>query len=139
MPERIITRARTQSTPAIPSKGRILMRVDPAAIGRFTRIDLRKHGYHVTSVPTLTPDVVANQAPDTILFFHHTDEPLPLDTLKTLPQDVPVILATVGTRQPDRHLVEFAQSRGYAVLTSRLGPNFHLVLKTLTHPPIRLN
>lgn len=139
MPERILSRARPESIPNVHSKGRILMRVDPAAIGRFTRWDLNKQGYQVTSVQSLTPDMVAHQQPDTILFFHHTDEPLPLDALKTLPQDVPVIVATVGTKAPDLELVEFAKHRGYTVLSSRMGPNFHIVLRTLTQLKRYLN
>lgn len=139
MPERIISRARPLPIPEAQPKGHILMRVDPQAIGRFTRFDLDKHGYRVTSVHHLTPDVIARQAPDTILFFHHTDEPLPLEALETLPQGIPVIVATVGTKQPDRKLVELAKARGYAILTSRLGPNLHVVLRTLSRLRTPLN
>jgi len=131
MPERILSRERPQSIPDPNSKGRILMRVDPASIGRFTCWDLNKQGYQVTSVHRLTPDLVERQNPDTILFFHHTDEPLPLDALETLPQDKPVIVATVGTKEPDLQLVEFAKHRGYTLLSSRMGPNLHVVLRTL--------
>ncbi|HEY9856831.1 MAG TPA: hypothetical protein V6D05_13900 [Stenomitos sp.] len=136
MPERILSRERPQSTPDPDAKGRILMRVDPAAFGRFTRWDLNKQGYDVTSVHRLTADLVERQNPDTILFFHHTDEPLPLETLQSLPPDMPVIVATVGTKEPDLQLVEFAQHRGYTLLSSRMGPNLHVVLRTLKsiHP-----
>lgn len=139
MPERIISRARPQSSPVANPKGRILMRIDSAAIGRFTRSDLSQQGYHVTSVPQLTPDDVARQAPDTILFFHHSDEPVPLETIQSLPQDVPVIVATVGNKQPDGQLVDIAKRRGYVILNSQLGPNLHIVLRTLKNLQIHLN
>lgn len=131
MPERIISRARPQSSPTTLPKGRILMRIDPAAIGRFTRADLSQQGYEVSSVPTLTRDHIAAQHPDTILFFHHSDEPVSLEAMQSLPKDVPVIVATVGNKQPDHQLVEFARSRGYTLLSSKLGPNLHVVLRTL--------
>lgn len=139
MPERILSWARKPSTPKGPSKGRILLRVDPASFGRFSRIDLDKQGYQVTSVRSLSPEVIADQAPDTILFFHHTDESLPLDALEKLPRDVPVIVATVGNAAPDRRLIELAQRRGYPLLKSRMGPNLHVLLEALTRIRISLN
>ncbi len=131
MPERIISRARPQTSPVDHPKGRILMRIDSAAIGRFTRADLSQQGYDVTSVPHLTLDVVEHQHPDTIVFFQHSDEPVPLDTIRDLPLDVPVIVATVGNNAPDRQLIDLAERRGFTLLNSRLGPNLHVVLRTL--------
>lgn len=139
MPERILSRTRPLVAPEAPPNGRILMRVDPASIGRFTRFDLDRQGYHVASVQHLTPEAIERHRPDTILYFHHGDEPLPLETLRTLPQGVPVIVATVGDPPPDRQLVEYAKSRGFAVLSSRMGPNLHVVMRTLSALRIALN
>lgn len=137
VPERIYRRGASGSTQPIDrlAKGRILLRMDPAAIGRITRLDLAKNGYAVTSLPSLNSLGLASQTPDTIIFFHHANEPLPLESLRSLPEGIPVVLAPVGSTAPDPSLVELADRHGYRLLASEHGPNLHRLLQTLQSLP----
>lgn len=115
--------------PADSGKGKILLRVDAQGWGRATRCDLERQGYAVESVSRLDAEAVARHAPDAILYFSLSHEAP--EALAHLPQDRPVIVASVGEAPPA--LVEtVAEQRGYQVLRSRYGPCLHQVLRALS-------
>lgn len=117
-------------TPRADSRGKILLRMDSAAWGRATRLDLERQGYLVTSVSALSAETVARHAPDAILFFRHAQESP--EALAHLPEGMPVIVANVGGDAP-AHIGALAEERGYRVLQSRCGPCLHQVMRALAN------
>lgn len=127
--EQIPCRARPRpAQPRAEAKGSILLRMDSAAWGRATRLDLERQGYRITSVKSLSTELISRHAPDAILFFHHAEESP--EALTHLPADMPVIVANVGGA-PSAHVAALAEARGYRVLQSRCGPCLHQVMRAL--------
>ncbi|MBO9542372.1 hypothetical protein J7643_17410 [bacterium] len=116
------------SLPRKADKAKILLRMDPTAWGRATRLDLEQQGYAVTSVRTLDAEAIARHAPDAILYFRHAEESP--EALMHLPEGLSVIVANVGGAMP-APIGALAETRGYRMLQSNCGPCLHQVMRVL--------
>lgn len=120
------------SSPTTAKTGRIMLRVDPTAFARGTRIDLEKHGYEVISRQQLELEELDGDAIDAILYFHHTADPTPVALLEALPKEIPLLLITVGFQPVDPELRSLAERPNCHLLMSKWGPSLDRVLAALS-------